>query len=113
VTPGRGISCDARAEGDLATRPPTVPAASPSRVRVGDTGDPFAAWLSDWILEANRTDNLGKLERSEAQERHLFVLLPGFNTAPFIASELLMRSTEPPVPTVPPTLPPEVRTCGP
>ncbi|SIN14464.1 hypothetical protein [Micromonospora cremea] len=74
---------------------------------VADTGDALAEWLSGWMLEPHEADNLRKLERSGAAERHLFVILPGFTTAPFAAAELLMRP-EAPLPTVPPTLPPAV-----
>jgi hypothetical protein len=72
---------------------------------IGDTGDPLAAWLSGWLLERDQADNLAKLQRSGARERHLFLILPGFTTAPFTAAELLMRSNETPLPTIPPELP--------
>ena len=45
--------------------------------------------------------------RSGAEERHLFVILPGFAEAPFGAADLLMRD-DAPLPTIPPTLPPRV-----
>ena len=45
------------------------------------TGDSLATWLSEWIPDPSRADNLRKLARSGAQERHLYVLLPGFNPA--------------------------------
>jgi hypothetical protein len=41
------------------------------------TGDPLARWLSEWIPDASRTDNLWKQERSGAPERHLFVPVVG------------------------------------
>jgi hypothetical protein len=41
------------------------------------TGDPLARWLSEWIPDASRTDNLRKLASSGAPERHLFVLVHG------------------------------------
>ena len=75
--------------------------------RVADTGDALASWLSDWIVEPDQADNLQKLARSGAPERHLFVIFPGFTTAPFSVVDLLLRN-EAPLPTVPPTLPPEV-----
>ena len=71
------------------------------------TGDPLAKWLSEWIVEPSRVDNLRKLGDSGAHERHLFVLLPGFNQAPFAVNDLLMAPGSP-LPTVPPNLPTEV-----
>ncbi|MET8679451.1 hypothetical protein ABZW18_18210 [Streptomyces sp. NPDC004647] len=74
---------------------------------VADTGDAFAHWVSDWLVEPQQADNLAKLRRSEADERHLFVLLPGFTTAPFVAFDPLMRP-DGPLPTVAPVLPDEI-----
>lgn len=74
---------------------------------VADTGDALASWLTNWIVEPSQADNLQKLGRSGATERHLFVVIPGFTTAPFSVVDLLLRDTAP-LPTVPPTLPPEV-----
>ncbi|MEV4483635.1 hypothetical protein [Micromonospora coxensis] len=71
---------------------------------VADNGDALAEWVSRWVLESHEADNLRKLEGSGASERHLFVILPSFTTAPFAAAELLMREGAP-LPTVPPTLP--------
>ena len=48
-----------------------------------------------------------KLARSGATERHAFIYLPGFTSAPFSASDLLMRNGAP-LPAVPPSLPVEV-----
>jgi hypothetical protein len=45
--------------------------------------------------------------RSGADERHLFVIVPGFCDAPFAVADLLMQD-DPPLPTVAPSLPPEV-----
>jgi hypothetical protein len=71
------------------------------------TGDPLAEWLSEWIPDPSRADNLGKLARSGASERHLFVLVPGFNPAPFAVNDLLI-APEAPLPTIAPTLPAEI-----
>jgi hypothetical protein len=68
------------------------------------TGDPLATWLSAWIAEPSRADNLRKLAGSGARERHLFVLLPGFNRAPFAVNDLLIAPGAP-LPTMPPNLP--------
>ncbi len=71
------------------------------------TGDSLAMWLSEWVPDPSRADNLRKLTRSGASERHLFVLLPGFNSAPFAVNDLLMAPNAP-LPTVAPTLPAEI-----
>jgi hypothetical protein len=47
---------------------------------------------------------LEKLRAARHAERHLFVLLPGFTTAPFSASDLLMRPNAP-LPDTAPRLP--------
>ncbi|MEU4382799.1 hypothetical protein [Micromonospora echinofusca] len=74
---------------------------------VADAGDALASWFSDWLPEPDQADNLQKLARSAAPERHLFVIFPGFTTAPFSVADLLMRNGAP-LPTVPPALPPEI-----
>ncbi len=75
---------------------------------VADNGDALALWIGDFILhEPARRDVLEKLARSGAEDRHVFVLLPGFTTAPFGVSDLLMRGG-PPLPLVAPQLPAEV-----
>ncbi|MFE6182886.1 hypothetical protein ACFQ6U_00335 [Streptomyces sp. NPDC056465] len=74
---------------------------------VPETGDAFAHWVGDWLTAPNQADNLGKLQRSGADERHLFLLLPGFTTAPFEALDPLMRPNGP-LPTVTPHLPEEI-----
>ncbi|GAA3390383.1 hypothetical protein [Streptomyces roseoviridis] len=74
---------------------------------VADTGDALATWISAWVCEPSQADNLGKLSRSQAEERHLFVLLPVFTTAPFEAFEPLVRH-DGPLPTVTPELPDEI-----
>ncbi|MET8077049.1 hypothetical protein [Streptomyces sp. NPDC005303] len=74
---------------------------------VADTGDAFSHWVSSWLREPSQADNLGKLRRSGATERHLFLLLPGFTTAPFDAFDPLMRP-DGPLPVVAPSLPEEI-----
>ena len=71
------------------------------------TGDPLAHWLSEWVSDPSRTDNLRKLERSGAPERHLFLLVPGFNSGSFAVSDLLIAPGAP-LPTIPPALPAEI-----
>lgn len=74
---------------------------------VADTGDALAEWVSEWIIQPEHADNLQKLRESGKAERHLFVVLPEFTTAPFKAFDVLTRNNAP-LPTVAPTLPPEV-----
>jgi hypothetical protein len=93
-------------------RPGSIYVMPPQRLgRMGGsspvTGDPLARWLSAWIPDPSRSDNLGKLARSGAPERHLFVLVPGFNEAPFAVNDLLIAPNAP-LPTIPPVLPPEI-----
>lgn len=71
------------------------------------TGDPLARWLSEWITDASRTDNLRKLAGSGAPERHLFVIVPGFHSGSFAVTDLLW-SPGAPLPTAPPVLPEEI-----
>ena len=72
---------------------------------VASTGDALANWLERWVHEPTQAHNLEKLERSSLQECHLFVLVPGFTTAPFSAVDLLLRDAAP-LPTNPIVLPP-------
>ncbi|CAL9417883.1 hypothetical protein SUDANB130_01786 [Streptomyces sp. enrichment culture] len=74
---------------------------------VPDTGDAFAHWVGGWLREPQGADNLRKLQRSGAAERHLFLLLPGFTTAPFEAFDPLIRP-EGPLPEAAPQLPEEI-----
>ena len=74
---------------------------------VPGTGDPLAAWLSEWLVEPSRQDNIRKLVCSNARERHIFVLVPGFTSAPFAVIHLLVE-TGAPFPTIPPALPPGI-----
>ena len=71
---------------------------------VSVTGNGLTRWFNEWIQEPGQAHNVAKLLAAKAPERHLFVILPGFTTAPFSASELLMRSNAP-LPTEAPTLP--------
>lgn len=71
---------------------------------VADTSDALADWLGPWIRDPVRADNLKKLRRSTCQERHLFIVFPGFADAPFSVSSILMRADSP-LPTRAPELP--------
>lgn len=75
---------------------------------VPSTGDAVSKWVAEWIIEPSRSDNLNKLRRSAARERHLFVIVPALATpALFAVTDLLMRSDSP-LPIVRPILPSEV-----
>lgn len=74
---------------------------------VDPTGAAVAQWVSAFLAEQQQADVLAKLARSGAEERHVFILLPGFSTAPFGVVHMLMREDES-VPAEAPTLPPEV-----
>jgi hypothetical protein len=74
---------------------------------VAETGCALAGWIGAFLRDPDQQDVLAKLARSGASERHAFVFLPGFTTAPFPVSDLLMR-TDPPLPIEHPRLPPEV-----
>lgn len=74
---------------------------------VAETGCALAEWIGNFLRDPDQDDVLQKLARSGASERHAFVFLPGFTTAPFSVSDLLMR-TDPPLPIEQPRLPPEV-----
>jgi hypothetical protein len=71
---------------------------------VPDTGDPLVSWLEKWLAGPSQVGNLNKLAASGAQERHLFVIHPGFTTAPFVVTDLLMRE-DAPLPEIAPDLP--------
>ncbi len=68
------------------------------------TGDGLVAWLNAWISEPAQEHNVEKLRAAPHPERHLFVLIPGFTTAPFSASDVLMRA-DGPLPQAVPALP--------
>ena len=71
------------------------------------TNDPLAHWVSEWVTNLSRTDNLQKLDRSDAPECYLFILVPGFNSVSFAVSDLLIAPNAP-LPTIPPALPAEI-----
>lgn len=71
---------------------------------VSESGEPLVEWLGTFLRGERQGDVLDKLARSGATERHAFVLLPGFTTAPFVVQDLLMRD-DGPVPSSDPDLP--------
>lgn len=74
---------------------------------VGDNGDALALWIGPFLHHRDVQDVRSKLADSGAEERHAFLFFPGFTSAPFSVSDLLMRDGAP-LPTVPPSLPDEV-----
>lgn len=71
------------------------------------TGDALATWLSAWIAEPSRADNLSKLGNADADEQQLFFELPAFHAAPFEVNDLL-NTPNAPLPIAAPTPPPAV-----
>jgi len=69
-------------------------------------GDPIAAWVGNFLRD-ERPDVVNKLGRSNAAERHAFVLVPGFTTAPFAVS-VLLTTQHIALPVIDPQLPTEV-----
>jgi hypothetical protein len=74
---------------------------------VGDSGDPLADWIGEFLMDPKQADVLEKLRRSDADERHAFVLVPGFTSAPFSVAYLLLQD-DAPLPNKAPSLPAEV-----
>lgn len=74
---------------------------------VSESGDPLSKWLGEFLREPGQADVLSKLRRSGADQRHAFVLLPGFSTAPFPVTDILMRS-DAALPSRAPDLPAEI-----
>ncbi len=70
-------------------------------------GAPLLDWLAEWLARPDQVHNLEKLARSGADERHLFLILPGFAEARFAVTDLLMRDGAA-LPDADPELPPEV-----
>lgn len=74
---------------------------------VATTGETLAVWIGVFLKDALQQDVRRKLLLSGASERHAFVFVPGFSTAPFTVADLLMREGAP-VPLEDPELPDEV-----
>ena len=71
------------------------------------TGDPLALWVGGFLQDGDRADVRRKLALSNADDRHVVVLVPGFSPAPFGVTDLLMRD-DAPLPDLPPDLPEEI-----
>jgi hypothetical protein len=54
-------------------------------------GRPLLDWLAEWTVRPDKADNLSRLAASNAEERHLFLVLPSFAEAPFAVTDLLSR----------------------
>jgi hypothetical protein len=74
---------------------------------VADAGEALGTWVGKFLRGGERRDVRDKLLRSGADERHAFLILPGFARVGFSVTELLMRD-EAPLPEAPPALPVEV-----
>jgi hypothetical protein len=74
---------------------------------VPSSGTPLLDWIGPWLREPGQADNLFKLAASGAIERHLFVFLPGFTTAPF-GVDIQMMKNQPILPDSDPDLPTEI-----
>lgn len=75
---------------------------------VDNSGSAVPIWVHDFLLDPHQADVLLKLERSRAQERHAFILIPGLSIAPFGVTDMLWRDHSDAVPTRDPQLPPQV-----
>lgn len=67
-----------------------------------------APWVGDFLRDPSRRDVLSKLGTSGSHERHAFIILPGFSTAPYGVAELLWQEESGPFPESDPELPSEV-----
>jgi hypothetical protein len=75
-----------------------------------DTADCVAGWLGEWLRRDDQRDNLIKLARSGAPERHIRVLVAGHTPAPFDVNYALM-SDDVALPTTALDLPSEITHC--
>lgn len=74
---------------------------------VEEPTDAVAHWVGEFLRGTELADVRRKLDRSHANERHAFLILPGFARAPFSVSYPLLRDGAP-SPTEAPNLPPEI-----
>lgn len=71
------------------------------------TGSDVPTWTGSFLAATKQADVLAKLARSGLEERHAFILLPGFTTAPRGVVDMLMIEDDS-TPDGAPSLPPEV-----
>ncbi|MCW3159567.1 hypothetical protein [Micropruina sonneratiae] len=74
---------------------------------VPDSGNDLASWVGEWLALPEQRHNLDKLRRADRDEQHMAILFPGFTTAPFVATDVLMRPNGP-LPSITPELPPGI-----
>lgn len=74
---------------------------------VSASGAVLSSWVTEFLTDSKQTDVRAKLSRSGSNERHAFIIVPGFSTAPFGVSEMLWREDES-IPRTSPSLPVEV-----
>lgn len=86
------------------------PLAGSSGGAAPDTADAVAAWVCQWLRRDDQRDNLGKLARSGALQRHMAVLVAGVSPAPFAVNYALMDD-DVALPTAPPQLPDGLTHC--
>lgn len=75
---------------------------------IDESGSAVSDWISAFLLDPRQHDVLTKLSRSGADERHAFILIPAFSTAPFGVVDMLWRGLDEVVPRKPPLLPEQV-----
>ncbi len=75
---------------------------------VDSTGSAVTGWVCDFLMDPHQSDVLDKLARSGASERHVFILVPSFSTAPLGVMDMLWRDKDDVVPTLSPELPQQV-----
>ncbi|HEU5152047.1 MAG TPA: hypothetical protein VFU19_16250 [Iamia sp.] len=73
---------------------------------VDQTGADLSRWIGEFLAEPKLADVRSKLARAEVDERHAFVVVPGFSTAPFGVVNLLWDGSY--LPITDPVLPMEV-----
>ncbi|UOY02451.1 hypothetical protein [Blastococcus sp. PRF04-17] len=61
---------------------------------VDPTGAAVPTWVAEFLAEPQQADVLAKMRRSGASECHVFVILPGFSTAPFGVLDALWRDMD-------------------
>ena len=74
---------------------------------VDASSDGLVAWVSEFVGHASLQDVIEKLASAESGERHVFVIIPVFGTAPFAAIDPLLRRGAA-TPSDEPLLPPPV-----
>lgn len=71
------------------------------------SSDCVSVWIATFLNDAKQADVLSKLQSAGTDERHVFVVVPGFSTAPFEVDYLMMDDGSL-LPRKPPDLPGEV-----